>query len=64
MAKQLPEEDIVQAQSRVSIATGVTASRESTLVDPDSPPESLHKVPLPEPLEELPEPPGIAEYNA
>ena len=60
---QTPEEETAHAPSRVSLATGVTASGFTTLVDPPSSPESLHKVPLPEPIEELPELPGIANYN-
>ena len=61
---QIPEET-PHTLSRVSLATGVTASREPTLVDPSSSPEPLHKVELPVPLpEDLPPLPGIAEYNA
>ena len=60
---QIPEEELNHALSRVSLPTGVTASEEITLVDPPSSPESLHKVPLPEQIEELPELPGIADYN-
>ena len=60
---QTPEEETAHAPSRVSLATGVTALRETTPVDPPSSPESLHKVPLPEQIEELPELPGIADYN-
>ena len=60
---QVPESN--HAPSRVSLATGVvTASRESTLVDPESPPESLHEVTgLPPILLELLELPGITNYN-
>ena len=61
---QTPEEETVRTPSRVSLATGVTASEGSTPVDPPSPPESLHEVtgllPI---LPELPELPGIADYN-
>ena len=59
---QIPEEN--HAPSTFSHATGVTASAESTLVNPVSPPESLHEVTgIPPILPELPELPGITEYN-
>ena len=61
---QVPETETVHALSRVSLTTGVTALREPTPVDPESPPESLHEVTgLPPILLELPELPGITEYN-
>ena len=61
---QIPEEEIACTLSRVSLTTGVTALREITLVDPPSPTESLHKVTgLPSILPELPELPGISDYN-
>ena len=60
---QTPEEETACAPSRVSIATGVTASGFTTLVDLPSSPESLHKEPLPEHIEELPDLPGITDYN-
>ena len=61
---QIPEEETAHAPSRVSLATGVTASRNTTPVDPPSSPEPLHEVELPAPLsEDLPLLPGITEYN-
>ena len=61
---QVPEEETACTLSRVSLATGVTASRETTPVDPSSYPEPLHKVELPVSLsEDLPPLPRIAEYN-
>ena len=50
--------------SRGSSAEEETASGETTPVDPPSPPQELHEVLLPPPmLPELPELPGIAEFN-
>ena len=61
---QVPETDAVHTLSRVSLTTGVTASREPTPVNPEPPSESLHKVTgLPPILPELPELPGITDYN-
>ena len=61
---QIPEEEKAHAPSRVSLATGVTVSRDTTPVYPPSSPEPLHEVELPVPLlEDLPPLPGIAEYN-
>ena len=61
---QVPETETTCALNRGSLAAGVTASRESTPVNPESPPESLHKVTaLPPILLELPELPGITDYN-
>ena len=61
---QTPEEETAHAPSRVSLATGVTASGFSLPELSPSPPEELREVPLPPPvLSELPELPGIAEYN-
>ena len=60
---QVPEEELPHALSRVSLATGVTASGFTTPVDPPSSPELLHEVPLPKQIEELPELVGIADYN-
>ena len=61
---QTPEEETVCAPSRVSLATGVTASGFSSPEPSPSPEEELREVPLPPPtLPELPELPGIAEYN-
>ena len=60
---QISEEETACMPSRISLATGVTASRYSTQAPTPSPPESLYEVPLPEPLENLPELPGIAKYN-
>ena len=60
---QIPEEELPHTPSRVSLATEVTASGFTTQVDPPSSPESLREVPLPEQIEELPELPGIANYN-
>ena len=61
---QIPQEEIARAPSRVSLAKWVTALRETTPVDPPSPTESLHEViGLPPILSELPELPGISDYN-
>ena len=61
---QTPEEETLHALSRVSLATGVTASGFSTPELSPSPEEELREVPLPPPiLPELPELPGIADYN-
>ena len=61
---QVPETETVHALSRVSLTTGVTALREPTPVDPESPPESLHEITgLPQILLELLELPGITDYN-
>ena len=61
---QIEEDLIVHTPSRGSIVTGVTTSGTITLVDPPSPPEELHKVPLPpDPLPELPGLPEVSEFN-
>ena len=61
---QIPEEEQVHTPSRVSLATGVTASENPTPVNTPSPLESLHEVTgLPPILPELPELPGISDYN-
>ena len=61
---QIEEDLIVCTPSRSSIVTGVTTSGTTTLVDPPSPSQELHKVPLPPPtLPELPELPGISNFN-
>ena len=61
---QTPEEETAHAPSRVSLATGVTASGFSSPEPSPSPEEELQEVPLPPPiLPELPELPGIADYN-
>ena len=61
---QIEEELIVHTPSRSSIVTGVTTSGTTTLVDPPLPPQELHKVLLPPPtLPELPELPGITDFN-
>ena len=60
---QTPEEETAHTPSTVFLATGVTASGFTTLVNPQSSPQSLHEVPLPEQREELPELPGTADYN-
>ena len=60
---QTQEEETARAPSRVSQATGVTASGFTTPVDSPSSPQSLHEVPLPETIEELPELQGIVDYN-
>ena len=59
------EEDlIVRTPSRGSIVTGVTTSGTTTPVDPPTPPEKLHEVPLPpNPLPEIEGIPGISEFN-
>ena len=59
------EEDlIVRTPSRSSIVTGVTTSGTTTPVDPTTPPEELHEVPLPpDPLPEVEGIPGISEFN-
>ena len=44
---QIKEDLIVRTPSRGSIVTGVTTSGTTTLVDPPTPPEELHEVPLP-----------------
>ena len=59
---QIPEEETARTPSRVSLATGVTASEHST-INPPSPPESLHEVELPVPLPDLPMLPRIDDYN-
>ena len=61
---QIEEDLIVHTPSRSSIVTGVTTSGTTTLVDPPSPPQELHEVPLPPaPLPELLELPGISDFN-
>ena len=60
----LEENLIVRSPSRSSIVTGVTTSGMTTPVDPTTPPEECHKVPLPpDPLSEIEEIPGISEFN-
>ena len=66
----IEEEDIICAPSRVSLATGVTASEYSTCVhtpSPPSSPEPLHQLELPVPLpsDQLPLLllPGVEDYN-
>ena len=55
---------IVRTPSRSSIVTGVTTSGTTTLVDPTTPPEGLHEVPLPpNPLPEIEGIPRISEFN-
>ena len=61
---QTPEEQTASTPSRVSLATGVTASGFSLPEPSPSPQEELWEVPLPPPtLPELPELPGISDYN-
>ena len=61
---QTPEEETARTLSRVSLVTGVTMPWETTLEPSPSPEEELREVPLPPPiLPELPELPGIADYN-
>ena len=61
---QIEEDLIVRTPSRGPIVTGVTTSGTTTPVDLPSPPEELHKVPLPPaPLPKLPELPGITNFN-
>ena len=61
---QTQEEVTARAPSRVSLATGVTASGFSLPEPSPSPQEELREVPLPPPiLPELPELPGISDYN-
>ena len=59
------EEDlIVCTPSRGSSVTGETSTGTTTPVDPQSPPQELHEVPLPPPtLLELLELPGISNFN-
>ena len=61
---QIEEDLIVHTPSRGSIVKGVTTSGTTTPVDPPSPTEELHKVPLPpDPLPELPGLPDVSEFN-
>ena len=61
---QIEEDLIIHTPSRSSIVTGVTTSGTTTPVNLPSPPQELHKVPLPPPtLPELPELPGISDFN-
>ena len=65
---QIDEEETLCAPSRVSLATGVTASDYPTKVNTPSPPptpEHLHKLelPVPIPTKNLPPLPGIDDYN-
>ena len=61
---QIEEDLIICTPSRSSIVTGVTTSGMTILVDPLSPPQELHEVPLPPaPLPKLPELPGISNFN-
>ena len=60
----IDEDLIVRTPSRGSIVTGVTTSGTTTPVDPTTPPEELHEVPLPpDPLPEIEGLPGIPEFN-
>ena len=60
----IEEDQIICTPSRNSIVTGVTTSGATTPVNPSTPPQELHKAPLPPPtLPELPELPGIANFN-
>ena len=60
----IEENLIVQTPSRGSIVTGVTTSGTTTPVDPPTPPEELHEVPLPpNPLPEIEGIPRISEFN-
>ena len=58
---QIEEDLIVQTPSRGSIVTGVTTSGTTTPVDPTTPPEELHAVPLPP--DPLPEVEGLPEIS-
>ena len=68
---QIDKEEILHAPSRVSLATGVTASEFPTHVNTPSPspsPEPLHEFELPIPTQtqdqsDLPFLPGIEDYN-
>ena len=61
---QIEEDLIVCTPSRGSIVTGVTTSGATTPVDLPSSPQELHEVPLPpDPFPELPELPGISNFN-
>ena len=61
---QTPEEETAHTPSRVSLVSGVTMLWETTPELSPSPEEELREVPLPPPiLPELPELPGIADYN-
>ena len=61
---QIEEDLIVHTPSRGSIVSGVTTSGTTTPVDPLTPPEELHEVPLPPAtLPEFPELHGISEFN-
>ena len=60
----IKENLIVRTLSRSSAVTGVTTLGTTTLVDPPTPPEELHKVPLPpDPLPEIEGIPKISEFN-
>ena len=60
----IKEDLIVRTPSRGSIVTGVTTSGTTTPVDPTTPPEELHEVPLPpDPLPKIEGIPGISEFN-
>ena len=63
---QIEEDLVFHTPSRGSSATGVTASRTTTLVDPSSEEEveELHEIPLPpEPLPEIPGLPSVSNIN-
>ena len=61
---RIEEDLIVRTPSRGSIVTGVTTSGTTTPVDPPSPPEELHEVPLPpNPLPEIEGLPEITILN-
>ena len=64
LCNQIKDDLIVCTLSRSSIVTGVTSSGTTTLVDPPSPPQELHEVPLPpDPLPKLRELPGMSNFN-
>ena len=61
---QTADKETARAPSRVSLVTGVTMPWDTTMEPSPSPEEELQEVPLPPPiLPELPELPGIADYN-
>ena len=61
---QIEEDLIVRTLSRGSSVTGVRKSGTTTLVDPPSEEEQLHKIPLPpDPLPELPGLPSVSDIN-
>ena len=61
---QTPETETVRAPSRVSLEEGEIPSGFSTPEPSPSPTEELQEVPLPPPkLSELPELPGVSDFN-